>query len=110
MQRLFPEIPRARSHDLAPALNPHWLDKTDRPLQMLQRRIEGSHHSISAGDDDARAHWLEENGVETHFIDAGIGCCWVAEKGDLEPVTGESEDAALLRLAEANGLVLWSDK
>jgi hypothetical protein len=52
----------------------------------------------------ARMRWLEANDVRTHFFDAGIGCCWFAQKGDEEPVTGPSEDEAIALLARVNGI------
>jgi hypothetical protein len=55
----------------------------------------------------ARKRWLEANDVHTQFLDAGIGCCWFAVKGDQEPVSGETEDEAIARVARINGLDLW---
>jgi hypothetical protein len=51
-----------------------------------------------------RARWLEEHDVHTQFLDAGIGACWFAQQGDDEPVCGETEEAAIARLARENGL------
>jgi hypothetical protein len=50
-----------------------------------------------------------ENDVRTEFVDAGIGCCWFAYQDDQEPVSGETEDAALARLAHEKGLELWHE-
>jgi hypothetical protein len=69
-------------------------DKTDRQL-----------HFRAAEDSRAtRARWLQEHDVHTEYLDAGIGCCWFAYQGDDEPVCGETEDAAIARLARENGL------
>lgn len=88
-------------------------DKTDRQL-----RFPTWHHPIRLGierlstqdgsNDSARARWLEENDVHTQFFDAGIGCCWFAQMGDQEPVSGETEEEAIARLARQNGFELWS--
>jgi hypothetical protein len=51
-----------------------------------------------------RARWLEEHDIHTRFLDAGIGCCWFAQQGDSEPVSGETENEAIARLARENGL------
>jgi len=51
---------------------------------------------------------MKEYDVQTQFLDAGIGCCWFAQQGDDEPVCGETEDAAIERLARENGLP-WSE-
>ena len=59
--------------------------------------------------DWARMRWLADNDVHTEFLDAGIGCCWFAHQGDQEPVSGDTEEAAIARLARANGLKLWRD-
>ena len=50
-----------------------------------------------------------ENDVHTEFVDAGIACCWFAYQGDQEPVSGETEDAAIARLAQENGFELWRE-
>jgi hypothetical protein len=55
----------------------------------------------------ARTRWLEENEVQTQLVDAGIGCSWFAQQGDREPVSGETEDEAIARLARENGFKLW---
>lgn len=57
--------------------------------------------------DSARARWMEQNDIHTEFLDAGIGCFWFAQQGENEPVSGETEDEALERLARENGLKLW---
>ena len=87
-------------------------DKTDRPLHF--RDEDTAAESLPPGalpvtSDQPRARWLEENGVETEFLDAGIGCCWFAYRGDKEPVWGETEYEALMRLARENGLELWRE-
>lgn len=51
-----------------------------------------------------RLRWKEANDVHTEFLDAGIGCCWFARKGDDEPVIGATEDEAIARLARLKGL------
>jgi hypothetical protein len=88
-------------------------DRTDRPFRFLMQdqASPGVMQASSApaqGDNPARTRWLEENDVHTKFLDAGIGCCWFAHKGDEEPVTGETEYEAIARLARKNGLALWS--
>jgi hypothetical protein len=57
----------------------------------------------------ARARWLKANAVHTQFFDAGFGCCWFAQVGEEEPVTGESEAEAITRLARVKGLDLRWD-
>jgi hypothetical protein len=57
--------------------------------------------------EQVRFRWLVENDVHTEFLDAGIGCCWFAHQGEQEPVSGDTEDAAIARLARENGLALW---
>ncbi len=52
----------------------------------------------------ARTRWLAMHDVHTEFIDAGIGCCWFARKGDGETVTGETEAEAIARLPYFAGL------
>src|SRR5688572_13340621 len=51
-----------------------------------------------------RAQWLRKYDVHTRLVDAGIGCCWFAQQGDDEPMCGETEDAAIARLALENKL------
>jgi hypothetical protein len=46
-----------------------------------------------------RRRWLADHDVHTEFFDAGIGCCWFAQKGDGESVTGETESEAIARLS-----------
>ena len=46
----------------------------------------------------ARSRWLATHDVHTEFFDGGIGCCWFAQKGDGESVTGETEFEAIARL------------
>jgi hypothetical protein len=82
-------------------------DKTDRPLRFPPRRLLDGSSTPEAGSDPARTRWLEENDIDTQFLDAGIGCCWFAQKGDLEPVSGETEDEAIVQVARENGLTLW---
>jgi len=86
-------------------------DKTDRPFRYPARdqATEASTTMPPLSSDSARLRWLVENDVHTQFLDAGIGCCWFAYQGDKEPVTGETEDAAIERLAQENGLELWRE-
>lgn len=81
-------------------------DKTDRPF-----RFPASQHArrrVKPGSSDPdRTQWLEKNDIHTQFLDAGIGCCWFAQQGDEEPVSGETEEEAIVRLARANGIELW---
>lgn len=80
---------------------------TDRPL----RPSKGPRLSSSVGNsnsplinpDTMVARWLKEHDVHLEFVDGGIGCCWFAYQGDEEPVCGETEEAALEKLARANG-------
>ena len=88
-----------------PASHESW-DKTDRIFQFPARSApfrdgSGKHLGVSHA---ARGRWLREHDVTTEFLDAGIGCCWFAQQGDDEPVCGETEDAAIARLARENGL------
>ena len=84
-------------------------DKTDRQLHFPERHgapalvSEGS-ASKAADSNSARARWLLKHDVHTQRLDAGIGFCWFAKQGDDEPVSGETEDAAIARLARENGL------
>ena len=75
------------------------MDKTDR--QFFYRPWHAS-----LRDKAARARWLEANDVHTQFVDAGIGCVWFAQQGDQEPVCGESEYEAIVRLAHEYGIEL----
>lgn len=84
-------------------------DNTDRLLTFPARnRASESHWGHSVGHAGPawsdRARWLQEHDVHTQFLDAGIGGCWSAQQGDDEPVYGETEDAAIARLARENGL------
>jgi hypothetical protein len=87
-------------------------DRTDRlfhfpaRLDRVHRVREGS-STQARSNNPARARWLEAHDVHTQFVDAGIGCCWFAQQGDQEPVSGETEDEAIARLARANGVELW---
>ena len=84
-------------------------DKTDRQLShQTIHRLPGSSIRAPHGD-PARSRWLEENDVHTQFVDAGIGCSWFAQQGDQEPVSGETEDEAIARLARETGLELWRE-
>lgn len=49
-----------------------------------------------------RADWLAIHDVHTEFVDAGIGCCWFARRGDGETVSGETETEAIARLVARN--------
>lgn len=85
-------------------------EKTDRPLrQTADYATDASTTKPQSSSDSARLRWLVEHDVHTQFLDAGIGCCWFAYQGDNEPVTGETEDAAIERLARENGLKLWGE-
>jgi hypothetical protein len=86
------------------------MDKMDRPFRFPRAATDGASSLDEPKDDTARARWLEANDVHTRFLDAGIGCCWFAEKGDEEPVTGATEDEAIARLARQNGLALWDQE
>ncbi|MEO6005074.1 MAG: hypothetical protein ABIZ04_08040 [Opitutus sp.] len=84
-------------------------EKTDRPLHLSAppRALTAAWNKSSAAAAErtlARARWMLEHDVHTEFLDGGIGCCWFARQGDDEPVCGETEHAALERLAEQNGL------
>ena len=84
-------------------------DQTDRPLHVAVRarslpRVWDASSAATAQRKLARARWLLEHNVHTQFLDAGIGCCWLAYQGDDEPVCGETEEAALERLAQQTGL------
>lgn len=83
-------------------------DKTDRPFRFPGRRHGTAADPRASATDSARMRWLEQNHVYTEWIDAGIGCCWFAYHGDEEPVCGETEHEAISRVAEQNGLTLWS--
>ena len=50
---------------------------------------------------------MKKHDAHTEFFDVGIGCGWFAYLGDGEPVCGDSEENALARLAEENGLESW---
>jgi hypothetical protein len=80
----------------------------------LVHLLTGRHHSLhsleegsnpqAVESDPALTRWLEEHDIHTEFRDAGIGCCWFAQQGDREPVSGETEAKAIARLAWENGL------
>ena len=89
-------------------------DETDRQLHVRptpQKSAAVNYGSGTQSDDQssARARWLHEHDVHTELLDAGIGCCWFAQQGDDEPVCGETEDAAIARLARENGLP-WDEQ
>jgi hypothetical protein len=81
--------------------------RTDRPL----RGTKAPRSSGSAGGSNSpwlnpeteAGRWLKEHDVHLEFVDGGIGCCWFAYERDEEPVCGETEEAALEKLARANG-------
>ena len=83
-------------------------DRTDR-LFVFSRRSRGWTAGGAFASDDSRVRWLMENDVHTEFVDAGIGCCWFAYRDDMES-SGETEEAAIHRLAEDTGLRLWRDE
>ena len=90
------------------------MDHTDRQL-----RFPSGHHTIqgmladsseqAVSSTEARERWLEANDVHTQFLDAGIGCCWFAQQGDEEPVSGETEYEAIVKLAREHGIELWAE-
>ena len=84
-------------------------DNTDRPLRAVRPSrtatcadYGSSLHAIST--QAARVHWLQVHDIHTEFLDGGIGCSWFAQQGDDEPVCGETEEAAIAKLARENGL------
>ncbi len=80
-------------------------EQTDRPLIFPSRNeIPRPSQEVTSAQ-VARKRWLAENGVQTEFLDGGIGCCWFARQGDLEPVSGQTEEEAIARLARERGLV-----
>jgi hypothetical protein len=81
----------------------------DWPLRFPNAPADCSKSEESEAN-SARARWLEANDVHTEFLDAGIGCYWIAEKGDEEPVTGVTEDEAIARLARKHGWELWVEE
>ncbi len=98
------DIP-SRSHESQLELD----DRTDRQFHFPSwyHTLHGLKKAPSTPvvrDDSARSQWLKEHDIRTQFMDAGIGCCWFAQQGDQEPVSGETEDEAIARLAQENGL------
>lgn len=83
-------------------------EMTDRPFR-FPHGFGGSPSAQEPTLNPARTRWLEEHDVHTEFLDAGIGCCWFAEKGDQGTVIGATEDEAIARLARNNGWDLWSE-
>ena len=79
----------------------------------LAHFLTGTHHSSYSHQEGTRpraaatnphlSRSLENHDIHTEFLDAGIGCCWFAQQGDSEPVSGNTEDDALSRLAGQNG-------
>jgi hypothetical protein len=87
---------------LRPSQPDAW-EQTDRLLQFPPRQqISGPHADWN------RTRWLKKHDVHTQFVDAGIGACWMAHCGDDEPVCGETENAAIAKLAREHGL-RWND-
>ena len=84
-------------------------DKTDRQFQFPKARVTAGPGTQVLHNNPARTRWLEENDIHTQFLDAGIGCCWFAQQGDQEPVSGETEEEAIERLARQNGIQLWDE-
>jgi hypothetical protein len=84
-------------------------DNTDRPLEFSAPFQSGNRSKCFTAHaaDPARERWLQKNNVRTEFLDAGIGCCWFAQHGEDEPVAGETEYDAIVRLAREKGLELW---
>ena len=100
------------SDDPRSDLNNEVWDKTDRQLRFpgwhhSSRRVMEGSSTQALSSNPARARWLKENDVHTQFFDAGIGCGWFAQQGDQEPVSGETEDEAIARLARENRIELW---
>jgi hypothetical protein len=92
------------------ALDPEAWEKTDRQFRFPGWR-QGTSRTMHATTDTrtnnpARTRSLEAHDIHTQFLDAGIGCTWFAYKGDDEPVSGETEDEAIARLAREYGLEL----
>lgn len=77
-----------------------------RALPSMPTVVEYGSSAQPTDSHSPRARWLQEHDVHTEFVDAGIGCCWFAYQCDDEPVCGETEDAAIARLASKNGLPL----
>lgn len=106
---------KAHSENLPPtAVGGHEFNReswelTDRLLRFPTRMHDRRSLKATTQAHLARKRWLEENGVQTEFLDGGIGCCWFAQQGDHEPVSGLTEDEAILRLAQARGLV-WPEQ
>ena len=90
---------------------PEGWEKTDRPLLYAVRdhATTRSTTTFPRSSGCPRVRWLAENDVYTEYVDAGIGCRWFASQGAQEPVSGETEDAAIIRLAREIGLELWRD-
>jgi hypothetical protein len=68
--------------------------------------VKGSSGANVTESEQARAHWLATHDVHTLFLDAGFGCCWFAQKGDEEPVTGDTEEEAIARLVRGDARAL----
>jgi hypothetical protein len=81
-------------------------EKTDRPLRFGGPTAPPVVVS-DANKPAARSRWLAEHDVQTEFLDAGIGCCWFAQQGDGEPVSGDTEESAIAHLAAERGWKLW---
>ena len=84
-------------------------DTTDRALPYPARHRTSVGARIRSRSEIAdssvfRAQWLRRHDVHTRWVDAGIGCCWFAQQGDDEPMCGDTEDAAIARLAVENKL------
>jgi hypothetical protein len=89
--------------DLEPGGNSDW--QLHFPVRDHTLRLAKKASRVQAEESNAaRTQWLEEHDVHTEFLDAGTGCCWFAQQGDQEPVSGETEDEAIARLARENGL------
>ena len=107
-RKVFQRLPRVSQEPTHDWDLEAW-EKTDRPLQFpaSDKTTETATDPAPLRSDGARIRWLIDNDVHTEFLDAGIGCCWFAYRGEKESVSGESEDAAIERLARENGLELW---
>jgi hypothetical protein len=86
-----------------------WSGRTDRQFR-FPHGFKDRSRPQEPRCNPARKRWLEVNDVHTRFVDAGIGCCWFAGKGDQEPVSGETEDEAIAQVAGINGLGLCPEK
>lgn len=111
VHRAAPDIPQIVAPDDLRELGDFedW-EKMDWPLRFPLRDRDWPyyHEGISPPEPNSlRLRWLADHDVHTEFLDAGFGCCWFAQQGEQEPVSGETEYDAIVRLARENGLELW---